>query len=234
MFGSFPCYPGFKDSAQYANTHFYCSSCESVVQPSEVSVLVVGSDGHPSGVAPVLRCKNHPIKGTYSSGPLTTLWGLHPKDAEAIAVREQMRNVCFRVRNLDICSLLSFLGGGILFLSGVILGVIVSAPVIPGLHHWCFPAILLGVGLVLCLIGAILNYFSRARVREWLSLSKDYTERCELVHVQDGTEKYVVLTDFPPSCHLLDPILANNSLPPSAISLPISEAMPSEPASSFS
>lgn len=202
------------------------------MQPSEVSVLVVGSDGKPCGVAPVLRCKNHPIRGTHVSGPLTTLWGLHPKDAEAIAVREQMRNVCFRVRNLDICALLSFIAGGILFLSGIILGVIVASPVIPGLHHWCFPAILLGVALALCLLGGIFNYFSRVRVREWVSLSKDYTERCELVPVQDGTEKYVVLTEFPPSCHLLDPILAGGEpLHSPVMSLSISEPVPSEPSS---
>ncbi len=219
------------------------------MKPHEVSVLIINNEGKPGGVAHVLRCKSHPIKGTYPSGPLTTLWGLQPKDSEAVAIRERMRGICFRIKNLDICAVLSLLGGGILVLAGIALGVIVAAPVIPGLHHWCFPAILLGVGLVLCLLGAIFNYFSRARVREWLSLSKDYSERCELVHVQKGTEKYVVLTDFPPSCNLLDPILADPVVPPVLLEpesanpplhLPIPDLVPlpnlptSESSSSFS
>ncbi|AFS24642.1 membrane protein [Chlamydia psittaci] len=234
MFGSSPCFPGFKDNPEYVNTHFYCSCCKGVVQPREVSVLVVGSDGKASGIAPILRCQSHLIDGMCCSGPITTLWGLYPKDEEAVRIHEKMKSVYFRVRNLDICALLNFIGAGILFFSGVILGVIVASPVIPGMHHWFFPVILLGVGLILCLIGAIFSYFSKARVREWLDLSQHYVQHCELVHVQAGTEKYVVLTEFPPSCHLLDPILAAPQLHPAVLPLPIPELIPVESASSFS
>ncbi|CAG9046468.1 hypothetical protein NVRI1_00830 [Chlamydia abortus] len=233
MFGSSPCCPGFKDNPDYVNIHFYCSCCKGVVQPKEVSVLVVGSDGKASGIAPILRCQSHLIDGMCCSGPITTLSGLYPKDEEAVRIREKMKSVYFRVRNLDLCALLHFIGAGVLCFSGVILGVIVASPVIP-VHQWFFPAILLGVGFVLCLIGAIFSYFSKTRVREWLDLSQHYVQHCEPVHVQAGTEKYVVLTEFPPSCHLLDPILASPPLDPTVLPLPISELIPAESASSFS
>ncbi|AHK62965.1 hypothetical protein [Chlamydia avium] len=210
MFGSYPCYPGFQDRLSYVGIHFYCSTCQGVVLPHEVSVVVVDSNGQPSGVASVLRCKNHPIRGTHSSGPLTTLWGLIPKDQEAVDIRERMSRICFSIRNLDIFTLLSSLGGGGCIFSGVVLCMIVASPMILGLPLWCFSSILCGVGFILCLLGVILNYYARFRLREWLRLSQDYIRCCDLIPVQKGTEKYVVLTEFPPSCHILDPLLAKD------------------------
>lgn len=203
MFGSFPCYPGFKDRQLYLGTHFYCSSCEGIVSPREVKVAVIDGKGTSVGFLSVLRCKHHMIKGTYPSGPITTLWGLHPVDSLATNLREQMYNVCVRVRNLDILSILSVIFGGVCCFLGLVFGLIVIHPVVLGFHHWFLPAILLSVGIGMFAIGMGSMYLSRLRVREWLGLSKDYIARCELMHVQGGTEKYAVLTDFPPSCHPL-------------------------------
>lgn len=213
MFGSYPCYPGFRDRLSYVGTYFYCSICQGVVTPQEVSVTVVDNNGHPSGIAEVLRCKSHTIQGTYSSGPLTTLWGLAPRSPKATVIRERMSHLCARVRNLDIFTLVSCLGGGGLLIAGVVFGLVLASPYVLGLPLWCFSVIICSVGFVLCLLGAIANYFSRIRLREWLRMSQDYIQYCDLVSVQKGTEKYVVLTEFPPSCHVPDPLFAETPSP---------------------
>ncbi|ANG66321.1 hypothetical protein [Chlamydia gallinacea] len=227
MFGSYPCYPGFQDRLSYVGTYFYCSICHGVVSPQEVSVAVVDPQGHPRGLAAVLRCKNHAIQGTYSSGPLTTLWGLVPKHPEAVSVRERMSHLCFRVRNLDILTLISSLGGGGLILAGIVLCVIVASPTVLGLPLWSLSIMICGVGCSLCLLGAILNYFARNYLRKWLRLSQDYVQCCSLVAVQEGTEKYAVLTEFPPSCHVVDPLLSKVAKETSSSSLETPGSMPS-------
>ncbi|WP_236558941.1 hypothetical protein [Chlamydia sp. 17-3921] len=200
MLGSFPCYPGIGNRAEYKGRHFYCSLCSEVVSPCFVDVVVVDSQGTSTEILKVLRCKRHRIQGLGPYGPITSLWALESKDQNATVVCQNMLEVCSRVRNFDICSLLSFVAGGICFLGSLALGLIVSP--LGWLDQWAIPVVVAGVGLALCFLGAILAYLAKIRIRIWKNLSSEYVQHCSLRQVQQDTEKYAVLTPFPPTCSL--------------------------------
>lgn len=203
MFGSSPCYPGFDNESHYANVHFYCSACDGIVQPVSVDIAFVNSEGVLAGNIPVLRCKNHSLRGFHVTSPITTLWGLSPVDDAVHPIRERMMRICFCIQNLDLFAVLTALGSIIALIAAAILGFVITAPMIVGLSHWILPAIILGVGVGLFMVSAFSAWFSRSYFKEWLILSRDYIKHCELVCVQDGTDRYAMLTEQPPTCSLI-------------------------------
>lgn len=202
MLGSFPCYPGVGDHEEYKGRHFYCTLCSEVVSPCFVDVVVVDAHGVSTEILKVLRCKQHRIRGLGLYGPITSLWALEGKDSRATELREKMFEVCSRVRNFDICAILSIFSSAMCFLGSVILGFLIAGPLTLAVAHWVIPVVVTGVGLALGILGVMCTYFSKSHIRTWQKYSREYVEHSLLRQVQLGTEKYAVLTSFPPTCSL--------------------------------
>ncbi|WP_238318204.1 hypothetical protein [Chlamydia ibidis] len=187
--------------------------CDSVVSPHEVAITLVNDLGKREGILHVLRCKEHPVQGCEDFGAITTLWALHPKNDEATRIHESMGALASRVHNLDVCALLSFVSSIIFLFAGIIFSIIVAAPAATAFCQWLLPLVIFGVSLALCVLGSAFAHFSKCRVREWLSLSKNYLRHCDLVQIQEDTEKFTMLTMFPPTCRRHDPLSSALPIP---------------------
>ncbi|WP_100934638.1 hypothetical protein [Candidatus Chlamydia corallus] len=207
MLGSLPCYPGAGNIDEYKNKYFYCQLCAEVVSPHIVPVVVVDVEGvPPKGVLNVMRCKQHKFQGLPVHGPITSLWALEPVGKETPRLESEMYALCSRVRNFDICSIVSWVFGGLSILAGLIVGVMVEAPLIAGLSGWVIPCVIGGIGVILCLFGILMAYLGRTKVRDWLNLSHEYINQCHLRRVQKNAENYSVITEYPATCALSQPV----------------------------
>ncbi|ACZ33458.1 conserved hypothetical protein [Chlamydia pneumoniae LPCoLN] len=207
MLGSLPCYPGAGNIEEYKNRYFYCQLCAEVVSPYVVPVVVVDVQGAPpTGILQVLRCKQHKFQGLPVHGPITSLWALEPVGKGAPQLESAMYELCSQVRNFDICSIVSWVFGGLCIFAGLIVGVMVEAPLIAGLSAWVIPCIIGGIGAILCLFAILMAYLGRGRVREWLNLSHEYITQCHCRQIQAHSQNYSVITEYPATCALSQPI----------------------------
>ncbi|ANH78267.1 hypothetical protein [Candidatus Chlamydia sanziniae] len=209
MLGSFPCYPGAGNNDIYKDRYFYCTLCSAIVHPCEVSLSVLDRKGECSEIIKVMRCKIHRIKGLVIHGAITSLWVLEPQDEQVHQLQDRMVQLCSRVREFDIFTILSAVLGGLLILTGLILSIIVAGPIIVGLSVWVLPTILIGIGLILCICGKLFNYMGKKHIKQWVKLAEEYKTYCQLRQIQQGSNNYVVITDFPPTCSLGIPIEAS-------------------------
>lgn len=146
MFGSIPCYPGYNNIPAYSNSYFYCTLCDGVVSPTNVDIAIVVPNkptAHSESKLSVLRCKNHPVKGLHSGGPITSLRGLIPFSSTLLEeTHQKMLNLCARVHCLDVLTVCGTLIASLLAITGAILQFIVAAPI-----STFIPLILFGVAI---------------------------------------------------------------------------------------
>lgn len=200
MFGSIPCYPGYNNIPAYSNSYFYCTLCDGVVSPTNVDIAIVVPNkptAHSESKLSVLRCKNHPVKGLHSGGPITSLRGLIPFSSTLLEeTHQKMLNLCARVHCLDVLTVCGTLIASLLAITGAILQFIVAAPI-----STFIPLILFGVAIAFYLGTFLCTRISQKDTLRWQALSKNIIRSSHNVPVQAGTERYTLLTEFPPTCY---------------------------------
>ncbi|MBQ8498214.1 hypothetical protein [Chlamydia sp.] len=200
MFGSIPCYPGYKNTLEYNDHYFYCELCDSIVSPTSVDVALVSLNkpvAKSESKLSVLRCKNHPIKGLQSGGPITSLKGLRPSPSTSLTeTYQQMLKLCSRVHYLDILTLCF----AVLTALFAIVGVIIQFVITPAFASF-IPFVLLGVAIAFSLGAFSCARISQKMTREWQKLSRLIINSSTSVPVQAGSECYTLLTEFPPTCY---------------------------------
>lgn len=203
MLGSFPCQPGFQGKKPFENVYFYCSNCDGIVAPHELTIVEIDRNSCPKQVLSVLRCKKHNAHPNGSSNSLTTLWAVRRppgRTEETENLSQCMGRLAQRVARIDYIAISTLALSGLFVLASVIIGGVIAVTCLAGIPTSSIALMLLSLAAMLFLLGTFFANRSKQLTQAWLQLSKDYLTHSELIQIQKGTECYIMTTQSPPTC----------------------------------